>query len=59
VHPLVAIRGRRDSLELPCFWLGRRCGVLPAFSAFTGGVCVARAEGERVFAVADSRVFEI
>jgi len=59
VHPLAAIRGHRDSLELPCFWIGRRCGVLPAFSAFTGGVCVGRCEGERVFAVAEGRVLEV
>jgi len=59
IHPLAAIRGRRDSLDLPCFWLGLRCGVLPAFSAFTGGVCVAPDPGDRVFAVGDGRVFEL
>jgi DNA ligase-associated metallophosphoesterase len=59
VHPLAAVRGSRDSLSLPCFWLGNGCGVLPAFSAFTGGVCVGRGAGERVFAVAEGRVLEI
>jgi metallophosphoesterase superfamily enzyme len=59
IHPLAAIRSRRDSLELPCFWLGRNCGVLPAFSAFTGGVCVRTEEGDRIFAVADGRLLEL
>jgi uncharacterized protein len=59
LHPLARIQSRRDSLELPCFWLGERTGVLPAFSAFTGGVCVDPGPGERIFAIAEGRVLEL
>lgn len=42
LHPAVRLqgRGRRDGLRLPCFAVGERVGVLPAFSAFTGGAAV-------------------
>ena len=36
-HPSGGAPLRRASrLRLPCFWFGARCGVLPAFGAFTG-----------------------
>jgi hypothetical protein len=56
LHPLARVEGPRDSLRLPCFWLGERVGVLPAFGAFTGGVTMARGEKDRVFALADGCV---
>ncbi|MEX2217631.1 MAG: ligase-associated DNA damage response endonuclease PdeM [Phycisphaerales bacterium] len=59
VHPLAALRSRRDELDLPCFWLAPRTGVLPAFSAFTGGLALRPRAGERLFAIAEGRVFEL
>lgn len=59
IHPLAAIEGRGDSLSFPCFWLGESVGVLPAFSAFTGGVCVRRDKRSRAFAVVEERVIEV
>lgn len=59
VHPLVWVGARRSGLRMPCFWLGRRFLVLPAFSVFTRGVLVEPAQGDRVFAVADSDLFEV
>ncbi len=59
LHPAVRLRAGGDSLKLPCFHLGTRRGVLPAFSPFTAGGPLARAVGDRVFAIADDRVIEV
>lgn len=61
VHPTVRLGGRADGLRLPCFRLGRRSGVLPAFGTFTGGPSVrgfTRGD-ERLFAVAGDRVIAV
>ncbi len=58
LHPQVRLVGRGDALTLPCYHLGRDVGVLPAFSAFTGGLLVRRRRGERVFALVEGHVIE-
>lgn len=59
VHPAVWLRARGDRLRLPCFHLGQRCAVLPAFSQFTGGVCIKRRLGDRVVAVAGGDLIDL
>jgi uncharacterized protein len=60
LHPCVSIGGRaHDWHRLPCFWFSPRLGVLPAFGAFTGMQAIRAKQGERVFAAADDRVFEL
>ncbi len=60
LHPCVSVHGRaRERLRLPCFHVGERVAVLPAFGSFTGMHPVRRAEGDRVFAVADDAVREL
>ncbi|HWH81107.1 MAG TPA: DEAD/DEAH box helicase, partial [Burkholderiaceae bacterium] len=60
LHPCVGLSGRaRDWHRLPCFWFGTRVGVLPAFGAFTGMHAIRAQPGERVFAAAPDRVFEL
>jgi DNA ligase-associated metallophosphoesterase len=60
LHPSVRLSGRgHDRLRLPCFWFGPGVGVLPAFGAFTGTHGIEPAAGDRVFAVADDRVFSV
>jgi uncharacterized protein len=60
LHPCTVLGGRaRQRLRLPCFHFGERCGVLPAFGAFTGMHAVQRAAGDRVFAIAEDRVAEV
>lgn len=59
LHPVVRLSSGGDRLRLPCFHLGPAVGILPAFSAFTGGVNVSRRAGERVFAIADDAVIEV
>lgn len=60
VHPCVTVGARGfDRLRLPCFHFGERVGVLPAFGEFTGSHALPRAEGDRVFAIAEGRVHEV
>lgn len=59
VHPAVWVGGRSNGLKLACFHVGERCGVLPAFSGFTAGGGCRRTRGDRVFAIAETRVVEI
>jgi len=60
VHPCVSVGGRaHDWHRLPCFWFTQRMAVLPAFGAFTGMQAIRPARGERVFAAAAERVFEL
>lgn len=59
LHPTVHLAGGGDALRLPCFHLGPEVGVLPAFSAFTGGVALRPARGERIFVIAEGRVVAI
>ena len=61
-HPAVKLGNGSDSLKLPCFTIqlnGKR-GLLPAFSAFTGGANIApRTRSERVFAITETAVIEV
>jgi len=59
LHPTIHLRGRGDSLRLPCFHLGPRVGVLPAFTPFSRGATVAADEGDIVHAIADGELFPI
>lgn len=60
VHPVYHLYGRgRQSLRLPCFQLGERVSLLPAFGAFTGGYRVDGSAGERIYVVGDQRVWPV
>ena len=60
VHPAVRLQGRAgDSVRLPCFALGAREAVLPAFGEFTGGWTLPRGGEARLYAIAGARVFEV
>jgi DNA ligase-associated metallophosphoesterase len=60
VHPAVSLPDAgRVSVRLPCFVVGDRCMVLPAFGSFTGMHTVRRRGHDRFFAVAPGRVFEV
>ena len=57
VHPCAVLIGRgRQRERLPCFWLGHRTGVLPAFGEFTGCAEVTPNEGDTVWVVAGDDV---
>jgi uncharacterized protein len=55
-HPCITVGHGIDRLRLPCFHLGARVGVLPAFGTFTGMHPIRRRAGDRVFVVADNAV---
>jgi uncharacterized protein len=60
LHPGVRLTGSaRQEIALPCFWFGRRIGVLPAFSAFTGLALVRPVTGDQVFVVVDDEVIAV
>ncbi|WNG24257.1 ligase-associated DNA damage response endonuclease PdeM [Cystobacter fuscus] len=59
LHPTARLSTGADRLRLPCFHLGPQVGVLPAFSAFTGGLDMRAGEGERLFVIAEDTVVEL
>ena len=60
VHPGVRIaRGAHESVRVPCFVLGRRHTLLPAFGRLTGLALVAPEPGETVVAIAGTRLFAL
>ena len=60
IHPAVRLSASGEkSLRLPCFWFGARCGVLPAFGAFTGNAEVLPRKGDQVFVIAEEEVLRV
>ena len=60
VHPGIVLSGRGLFRErLPCFVVGERMAVLPAFGSFTGLGMVTPEPGERVFVVAEEEVVPV
>lgn len=60
VHPVVRLRGRGDSMRLPCYWLegAFEALVLPAFSSLVDGATVRACPGDRMWAATGTGVFE-
>jgi DNA ligase-associated metallophosphoesterase len=60
VHPALTLVGRGLQREtLPCFLVGRRGMILPAFGSFTGFGAVQPGPGDRTFVVAEDEVLEV
>lgn len=60
VHPGVRLSGRGDeSVRLPCFVLGRRRAILPAFGRMTGLAVISPTPDETVVAIAGNELFRI
>jgi DNA ligase-associated metallophosphoesterase len=60
VHPVYRLYGKgRQSLRLPCFQLGSRVSLLPAFGAFTGGFNVDATADQRLYVVGDGGVWRV
>lgn len=60
LHPAVQLTGKgRQSLKLPCFWFGEKCGVLPAFGDFIDHGTIRPQAGDRVFVVAEDKVLAV
>jgi len=59
-HPAVMLEGPgRFSMRLPCFRLGPRTAILPAFGRFTGAKAFRPRPGERIFAVGPNEVVQV
>jgi len=60
LHPGVRIHGSGEqSARLPCFVIGARRAILPAFGRFTGLAEFERQPGERVVAIAGGALFAL
>jgi DNA ligase-associated metallophosphoesterase len=60
LHPVVRLNGPgRDSLRTPCFVVGKRQIVLPAFGEFVGGSLVTPSESERTLIATARGVFDV
>jgi uncharacterized protein len=60
VHPGVRIDGTgAQSVRLPCFVLGARRAILPAFGRFTGLAQIACTAGDRIVAIAGQALFAL
>lgn len=60
VHPGVRVAGRaHQSVRLPCFVIGRRRALLPAFGRLTGLAIVAPAADDTVVAIAGNALFRL
>lgn len=61
VHPTFRLHGKgRQSVRAPCFSLGDRISLLPAFGAFTGGMNIdADASTRRIYLIADKAVWPL
>ncbi|HQY95011.1 ligase-associated DNA damage response endonuclease PdeM [Caldilinea sp.] len=59
-HPAVVLRDVDSTHHrFPCFHVGARAMVLPAFGTFTGGHTVRPRKGDRLFIVSDAFVHEV
>ncbi|HEY0177738.1 MAG TPA: ligase-associated DNA damage response endonuclease PdeM, partial [Pedobacter sp.] len=60
IHPGVTIYGRaRQHLRLPCFYFGKTCAILPAFSSFTGLSKIHAGEGDRFYVITPEKVLAV
>jgi uncharacterized protein len=60
LHPVVRLNGPgRDSLRAPCFIVGERQIVLPAFGEFVGGSIVSLNQGERLMIATARGAFDV
>ncbi len=59
LHPAVVLGRGRLAERFPCFWLGSRVGVLPAYGGFTGGRAVRPEPGDRRIAVTAEGLVEV
>ena len=60
IHPGIQMKGAgRQSLQLPCFYFGKKYAVLPAFGKFTGTYPVKPEKTDTVFALVDNKIMKI
>lgn len=60
IHPGVVLYGKaKQRLKFPCYYFGKSCAVLPAFSVFTGLAVLKPEEGDRFYAITPAKVVAV
>ncbi len=60
IHPGIRLHGSgRQSLVLPCFYFGKRQGLLPAFGTFTGLAKIKPQKEDKVFVLAEGKIIQV
>jgi DNA ligase-associated metallophosphoesterase len=60
IHPCIKLSGRgRQRLRLPCFYFGKRQGLLPSFGTFTGSYPVEPKHGDQIFVIAEEKIMAL
>lgn len=60
IHPGIRMTGQgRQSLRLPCFFLGSKVGILPAFGVFTGLHVLHPEQEDKVYLIAEEQVVPV
>lgn len=60
IHPSFTLHGKgRQRERLPCFVLGERVGLVPAFGSFTGMSPINGTQGEQIFVIAGDDVIRV
>jgi uncharacterized protein len=60
IHPGIKMKGMgRQTIQLPCFYFGKKYAVLPAFGKFTGTYPVKPMPGDRIFALVEDSILQI
>jgi DNA ligase-associated metallophosphoesterase len=60
IHPAVRIYGpAKQSVTLPCFYFGKKSGILPAFGNFTGFAKIKPKNNDDIFVILDNSVVKI
>ena len=60
IHPGVIIYGKaKQQLKFPCFYFGKHCAIMPAFSVFTGLKIIDAEQGDCFYAITPAKVVAI
>ena len=60
IHPGIRMRGQgRQTLRLPCFFMGSKIGILPAFGVFTGLHVLHPEQEDEVYLIAEEQVVPV
>lgn len=60
LHPAFRLHGRgRQSLRLPCFCIGERVSLLPAFGSFTGMMDIGAGVAQRLYVTGQGSVWQV
>ena len=60
IHPGIVLKGKgKQSLRLPCFYIGEKLAILPAFGNFTGLANIEPQKNDKIFVIANGSVIAL